>query len=493
MEQQLVKNMKEHFMLFGGISVIYGILSVVCLYRNLMGITAPVFVLVTIAVGIKFMKMSDMAVKRRTMIYFAGMTALGVLCFYTANNLLVLFAWFGAFVIMISAMLYQFYEEEWEFTDYVCRLIVLCGTTVMSVSGPFRHMAEYLEKKNNTKRKNVLAVLYGVAAALLFLAVVFPLLVQSDEIFGRFFAKLLQNFRFGNIAAAFAVFIIFTLASYAFFLALCKKNLGSVQIIKRAGANAISGITFTTVLAVVYVTYCSVQFLHLVLRYGGGLPEGMTYSQYAHSGFWQLIVVAGINVITVLICKAVFNEHRILKFTLSIVSFCTFMMIISAAYKMVLYVKEYQLTFLRFLVLCFLCMLSVIMCGIMVSIYNTKMRLFRFMAVTVFIAFLLFAFSKPDYQIARYNVKHADYLTTGDLRYLMGLSVDAAPVIAGIDPDEIRTDNNTDTIMYEQVDTEEMMESYFRDISLRTESMTPRKFNLSRYHAKKTALTYLDY
>lgn len=491
MEHQLVKNMKDHFMLFGGISVIYGVLSVLCLYKNLMGVTAPLFVLVTIVVVMKFMKLSAMAVKRRTMIYFAGMLVLGGICFYTANYLLVLFAWFGTFVIFISAMLYQFYEEDLEFPDYVCRFAVLCGTTVMSVSDPFRHMTEYLEKKNDTKRKNVLAVIYGAAAALIFLAVVFPLLVQSDEIFGRFFVKLLENFKIGNIAAVLTIFIIFTLASYAFFFALCRKNLGSVQMIKNTEVNAISGITFTAVLAVVYAVYCSVQFLYLVLQYGDGLPEGMTYSQYAHSGFWQLVVVAGINVVTVLICKAIFKEHKILKITLSIVSFCTFMMIISAAYKMILYVKEYQLTFLRFLVLCFLVMLSVIMCGIIVSIYYAKMKLFRFMAVTAFFSYLLFAFSKPDYQIAAYNVKHAEYLTSSDLRYLMSLSPDAAPAIAGIDPDEIRVNNNTDAYMYEQTDAEEMMENYFKDITLLTENTTLRKFNLSRYQARKTAFSYL--
>lgn len=490
MEQPLVKNMRENFTVFGGISLLYGLISVICLYQNLMGITAPLFVLATVAVAEVFMKMSGMKLEKYAGMYFAGMLFLGILCFFTSNFLLVLFAWTGILMVFTTAMMCQFYGEGFEFPDYICRFVVLAITTILSFAGPFCHLADYLEEKNAQKRKNILAALYGGGAALIFLAVVFPLLLQSDEIFGRFFTVLLKNLRLGNIAAVLTIFVIFSLSCYAFFLALCSRNLSGVRIKRNAGANAVSGITFTSVLAVVYVTYCSVQFTHLVLRLGEGLPDGMTYSQYAHSGFWQLIVVAGINVVTVLVCKAVFSDHKILKFTLSIVSFCTFLMMISAAYKMLLYVKEYQLTFLRFLVLCFLCLLSIIMCGIIVSIYKRKMKLFRFMAVTAFCWFLAFSFSRPDYQIAKYNIEHIENLTVGDVRYLMGLSLDAAPVIAQIDPRQIQ--NSNDSYEYEQLDTKELMENYFQDIELMTDHMSVRNFNLSKYNAKKTAQEYLN-
>ena len=90
-------------------------------------------------------------------------------------------------------------------------------------------------------------------------------------------------------------------------------------------------------------------------------PAGrMTYSQYAHQGFWQLLFVSIINFLAVLVCMQVFGENKILEILLCVISVCTCVMILSAAYRMLLYVEEYDLTFLRVLVLWFLAVLMLI-------------------------------------------------------------------------------------------------------------------------------------
>ena len=53
-----------------------------------------------------------------------------------------------------------------------------------------------------------------------------------------------------------------------------------------------------------------------------------------------------------------------------LVSLCTYVMLASAVYRMVLYVQQYQLTFLRILVLWFLAMLFVLMAGVVILIFN---------------------------------------------------------------------------------------------------------------------------
>ena len=66
--------------------------------------------------------------------------------------------------------------------------------------------------------------------------------------------------------------------------------------------------------------YAGIQILFLFLRLDQGLPDGVTYSQYAREGFWQLLLVSLINFGTVLVCVRIFADNRILKGLLSVIS-----------------------------------------------------------------------------------------------------------------------------------------------------------------------------
>ena len=144
-------------------------------------------------------------------------------------------------------------------------------------------------------------------------------------------------------------------------------NLGGKAEKKLGKTDPVAGITFAGIMAAVYVIYSGIQILFLFFRLDTGLPEGVTYSQYAHQGFWQLLAVSLINFAAVLICQSVFGENRILKVLLTVISACTCIMIVSAVYRMLLYVSEYYLTFLRLLVLWFLSVLMLFFFGVIYS------------------------------------------------------------------------------------------------------------------------------
>ena len=55
-------------------------------------------------------------------------------------------------------------------------------------------------------------------------------------------------------------------------------------------------ITVNVVLLCVYLVYCGIQVIYLFMR-RGTLPEGYTYSSYAHEGFFQLVFVCLINIV----------------------------------------------------------------------------------------------------------------------------------------------------------------------------------------------------
>ena len=254
-------------------------------------------------------------------------------------------------------------------------------------------------------------------------------------------------------------------------------NLGEKKESGRGKINYVTGVAFTGVLAAVYLLYAGIQIVYLFLRLDTGLPDGMTYSQYAHEGFWQLLFVSIINFTAVIICIRIFEDKRILKGLLCIVSLCTCVMILSAGYRMALYVSEYQLTFLRVLVLWFLGVLMFIFFGVLYFIFRRDFRLFRYITLIVSVCYIGLSLIHVDQRIAEYNIANTQDMNEGDLNYLIyGLSKDAAPALAQIDLEKAE---NLWMISY--------LDDYFNQIRSEHEAMDLRSWNYSRSSAYRAA------
>lgn len=490
MEKTVIQKMEDQFVYFGGMSLLYGGVFAFCLYKNVMGVTALCCVVATIIFSLLFLKKIDLVIKKQTGQYFAGMLLLGFANCITVNEFFIFFNWIGTILLLVMALLHQFQkDEEWGFQTYVVRILCLFGRTIVSVIQPFKQTAAYIKTPNGEKKKTVAAVLAGLLMSLVFLAVVLPLLVQSDMIFASYFKTFFRRIHFGTLFGIGGMILLGSVLCYSFFRALCVQKAPEEKESKENRVNAVIGITFTAVLAVVYVLYCGIQIWNLFMGMQKGLPEGITYSQYAHAGFWQLLVVSIINFITVLICMQLFRKHNLLKGLLTVLSVCTCIMTISAAYRMILYVQEYQLTFLRILVLWFLAVLALIMCGTIISIYKERFHLFRYIVTVIACSYIALSFARPDTLVAQYNLEHGEYMNENDVRYLLTMSMDAAPIIAQIDMKRVRMENDYG-------ENGEVLEleiyNYFRKIAKENENIYFRKANYSKIRAKLVADEYLS-
>lgn len=321
-----------------------------------------------------------------------------------------------------------------------------------------------------------------MASAAGLLCIILPLLLKSDMMFSKIFGQILQYINFGTIFGIAATFIAGTMLCYAFFAALCKYNLPKEKGRQMKYYHPLTGITFTGIISVIYVAYCLIQIIYLFGRFQVGLPHGMAYAEYARGGFWELLFVSIINFIMVLLCMYLFYENMALKVILTVISGCKFIMLLSAAYRMILYVGVYHLTFLRILVLWFLVLLAFIMSGVIVSMYKKSFPLSKYIIVTVSVMYILFAFSRPDAIAIRYNLEHAQTKKAEDLRYfLYSCSLDCAPEIAKVEL------NGYDD--YERL--REEIYNYFDDISKDCDDVFLRKANYSEICAKLAADKYL--
>ena len=383
----------------------------------------------------------------------------------TSNEIVILFDKGFIFLLFFMLFLHNLYDDStWDVSKYI---LSLCGCVLSSVKflpRPVKDLGEYLRgrRAESTSTSGVvcsadagvettsgvvclsstevettsevtstaaaLYVLIGLGISLPLLAVVLPLLLSSDVIFQGFFKNMFDfSLEVDPGAVLFMMIAVFVI-SYGM---LCRfgqpmKYVAAPVTDKRKYSPVIA-ITVNLVLLSVYFVYCSIQVIFLFMR-RGALPEGYTYSSYAHEGFFQLVFVCLINIVLVLICRKYSADNLVLKSLFCLISACTYVMIASAAYRMYLYIAAYKLTFLRLYVLWALAVMAVVMAGIIVYLFLPRMPFARFAAGVLVGLWMIFAYAKPDYQIAAYNIQYHD-----DDSYILRLSFDAVPAIEKYD------------------------------------------------------------
>ena len=290
----------------------------------------------------------------------------------------------------------------------------------------------------STGKGNVSYVILGLVIALPILLVVLPLLASSDAVFSDILKRMFDfDFDLDALGDIFGIGVMIVCIFFIAYALVCRLSdrisFLDVPVPDRRTKNPVVAITVSTVMLIVYGLYCAIQVVYLFMGYGT-LPEGYTYAEYVHEGFYQLVFVCIINLILVLVCRKYSRDNVILKIMLTLISLCTFIMIFSSAYRMTLYIGAYGLTFLRLYVLWALAVIFLAMTGTCVYIYCADMPFYKYSLVILTSTWAVFALIRPDYHIARYNLTH-DYAR--DEKYIIyNLSADAAPAVAAYAGDD---------------------------------------------------------
>jgi hypothetical protein len=327
--------------------------------------------------------------------------------------------------------------------------------------------AAYRKEKEEKEEQKYGYVLLGVAMALPLLMIVGFLLASADALFRQIIEQFFAQIDFASVVHVLWMLFVGVAGSYGLLSFLCKGRIRESAEDHRKG-EPVFAITVLGMLTLLYLVFSGIQILGLFLG-KLSLPEGYTYASYAREGFFQLLAIAILNLILVLACLEYFRESKILKGILTVMSICTFIMILSSAMRMILYIRTYQFTFLRILVLWALFVLFLLFLGIVWNIFRPTFGLLRYSFLVVTLCYLCLSFSHTDYWIARANL--ATMGTEADYTYLWSLSADAAPVLV--------------PAAKEQMD--ELTGNYYlRCLEQKLDrNSSIRGFNLSRYMAEK--------
>ena len=407
------------------------------------------------------------------------MLILAVSTFTTGNEWIIWMNYCWIFAFTVCFLIRNMADEnEWNFWDYLCGGVNAVFGAIGSIARPFgdgNDFARLREKKENGKAREILI---GIAVAIPVVLLIGGLLMSADLVFSNMIAKVFEGIRIpANLAGICFMLCFGFISSYCGvrYTAYRKDRQDrEVKILTETTAM----FTVSVLVAVLYVIFCGIQIIYL---FGGGgeLPAGVTYAEYARQGFFQLLVVCILNLGAVLTMEHFFQRNRAVDAVLTVISVCTIIMTASSGWRMILYIRAYQLTFLRVVVLVALAVITLLMAGTICYIWNRRFPLFQYGMAVVCISYVLFAFAHVDAGIAAYDLAQIENgNTAGDYSYLSCLSTDAAPVIAEYlkeHPDKSYYGDGIYNWKWE----------YMQENDRMNQPVTLRTFNLSYLRAKR--------
>jgi hypothetical protein len=206
--------------------------------------------------------------------------------------------------------------------------------------------------------------------------------------------------------------------------------------------------------------------------------SGLTFAEYARSGFFQLVAVAVLTLVVLgffarYARRSGTRDDLLMKILGGVLVVLTLVVLASALKRLVLYEEVFGFTRLRVAVHATILWLTGMFC--MVSIAGVRMNarwLPRGVVIFSSIALLAFTVVRPDALIAERNVERFERTGKVDVAYLAGLSPDAVPALARL-PEPERSCAMV-SLRYELTEPDSLWELNFaRDTARETLSTTP--------------------
>ena len=276
--------------------------------------------------------------------------------------------------------------------------------------------------------------LTGALLALPVLVVVTALLAGADQVFAGWFTGIADWFSAPDIATRLfrvlsALFWSFCFFSCLYFAVHGPEPVTGIKKERPRGAPA-AYITALALLALVHIAFCAVQFAYL---FGGAEAAAMQggWAEYARRGFYQLVLVAAIDLGFVLFCSAKGGGTAAEKALSLLICALTLVILASAFWRMRLYIAAYGLSLLRVMTLWAMAFILLSLALASVKILRPGFKFWPCFAALGLYGWVLFNAAGVDARIADYNVDaYLDgRLPQVDIYYLANLSPSALPAL----------------------------------------------------------------
>jgi hypothetical protein len=265
------------------------------------------------------------------------------------------------------------------------------------------------------------------------------LLASADPVFASF---LSLNLDFGQLLAD-AFFVLAGSLTMAGLL-----RLTAAEPLERVDGpawrlGAIEGLVVLAVLDAIFAAFAVAQAIAAAGAAGNTLrAAGITYADYARSGFFQLLWVAGITlVVLVLFSRITALHHASSKRAFIVLAetaiVLTLLVVAVASMRLSLYESAYGFTMLRLYSHLFAGLIAVVfllLAADLGGLFRGRRWLVGTAAMTALALLMALNFANPEVLVARFNVDRAASTGKLDPQYLADLSSDAVPTLLASRP-----------------------------------------------------------
>ncbi|WP_199513170.1 DUF4153 domain-containing protein [Nucisporomicrobium flavum] len=271
-------------------------------------------------------------------------------------------------------------------------------------------------------------------------------------VFGSLFASADAAFA-GLVASVVPDIDVATLARWVFVFCVAACVLGGAAFLRAAppelsgldgpGKRRVARLEWAIPLSLLVLLFGLFVAVQLTVLFGGSRhvldTDGLTYAQYARSGFWQLLVVTGLTLLVLAGAarwapRETRTDRLLIRSVLGALAVLTLVVVASALHRMNVYSGTYGLTRLRVLVA--LCEVWLGVVFLLVLAAGVRLRapwLPQAVVAAGVLALLGLAAVNPDRLIADRNVTRYEQTHRIDTAYLSNLSADAVPALNRLD------------------------------------------------------------
>ena len=264
------------------------------------------------------------------------------------------------------------------------------------------------------------------------------LLSSADAVFGSFFARIDLSAlpEDALLRTARVVLLALFLASALYFIR--EQAPAPAPEKPERERRAALFLPVTALLDIVYIIFCYVQIKYL---FGGSEEASMSggWAEYARSGFFQLVTITFINLGLTLLAadrrRFAGRGGKPLRALLGLLLALTAVILVSAFWRMRLYILAFGMSALRLLTLW---AMGTVCFGLLAAAWKLarpNARFFRAAGGFALALWCLMNLAGPGRMIANYNVDRylSGALTEVDETYLRALGPDALPALEKLD------------------------------------------------------------
>lgn len=259
--------------------------------------------------------------------------------------------------------------------------------------------------------KRTAGIVLGIVGSVVLLAILVPVLSSADALFASATAQLRQFVAEHVTEGLWKLVLGIILTPFLFGFLYSLRHPIPLTTMPEKPARRVDALPFAivlTVLALLYLAFLAIQISGIVGGASYLAQRGISYADWARSGFFQMVGVTAVNLMVLLSAVTFSNpmgrSWNAVRLLATLVTIQSLVLLFSAAWRMTLYVGAYGLSFKRCMTYWGMVMMALFLVMALIKCWRPAFSFFRAAFPTALAGWLLINCVPIDYLVARDQV-----------------------------------------------------------------------------------------